>query len=353
MRAIIFIFLLHASIASATTCHSQLWPKESAIHDSSYSIPHETLAALKRESNKQLKRSPQPIAQLSSAGKLSLSDPTLINSRKSMQDADAASVLALTYRLTHQTDYLKKATDILLSWSKSNKPSGNPIDETRLEGMIWAYDLISCDLSSQNKTDILNWFERIHTKKMDWVFGKITSINNHRIHQLKMLLLLDKVLKKNKNWKNDVDSAAQYSTINLNDKSGLSVEYLERNALYYHNYVVQPWLEISLITGCCKQPVTQAFLFLRNQIKTHHIKHEFSHSHAKIDTLRAHAGFAYAKQDGTFDISRTAPTIIAYYTLINVLPDPVLWNIQQQVASSPKILFLKARRILWQPNPQH
>jgi hypothetical protein len=345
------IFLLHASIASAITCRPQLWPKDSAIHDSFYSIPQGILLALGRESNKQLHPPPHPIAQLSSAGKVNLSDSALIDSRRAIQDADAVAVLALTYYLTRQTDYLKKATEILLSWSKINQPSGNPIDETRLEGMIWAYDLISCDISSQNKTDILNWFERMHTKKRNWVFCKITSVNNHRIHQLKMLLLLDKIL--NKNWKNDLDSAVQYSTINLNDKSGLSVDYLERNALYYHNYVLQPWLEITLVTGCCKQPVTHAFLFLRNQIITHPIKREFSHSHAKIDTLRAHAGFTYAKQDGTFDFSRTAPTIIAYYTLMSVAPDPILWNIQKQIATSPKILFLKARRILWQSHSQH
>jgi hypothetical protein len=140
------------------------------------------------------------------------------------------------------------------------------------------------------------------------------------------LLLLDKVLNKHKNWKNDLNSAARYSTINLNGQSGLSIDYSQRKALYYHNYVLQSWLEISLITGCCKQPVTQAFLFLKKQIITKHIQHEFYHSQAKIDTLRGQAGFTYAKQDGTFDTSLAAPTIIAYYTLTNVLPDSALSN---------------------------
>jgi len=352
VRTIIFTWLLYVSItAHGHSCHSQLWPDESPIHHgSSYSIQQDMLLALKRESDKQLIEPPHPVAQLASAGKSSLEDVHLIASRKALQDADRAAILALSYRLTHQAEYLTKVTDILVNWARINQPTGHPIDETRLEGMIWAYDLISCHLSSQDNTLILSWFERLHAKKMAWRFGKITTKNNHRIHQLKMLLLLDNVLNKKINWENDRKTAIQYSTINLNNQSGESIDYFERSALYYHNYVLQPWLEISLIANCCKPPVIQAFMFLRNQILTHHIAHEFLHSHANIDILRAHAGFTYAKQDSTFKIARAAPTIIAYYTLTTTLPEPALWMIQKQVISSPRILFLKARRILWQQN---
>ena len=213
--------------------------------------------------------------------------------------------------------------------------------------MIWAYDLIACDLSEEDNDCILNWFETLRIKKRAWIPGHFTSENNHRIHQLKMLLLLDKVLHRDLDWQLDIESSKKYATINLNPQSGASIDYVERSALYYHNYVVQPWLEISLITGCCRKPVQQAFSFLADKILSHQMGGEFSHSLSPIDRLRAQGGFEYALKGGTFDMKKAAPTIVAYYTLDKTKPDPRLWLIEEQAVSSPWMVFLRARRRLW------
>jgi hypothetical protein len=288
-----------------------------------------------------------PVAVLGSSGTVDSKSTTLIASRNAFQDADRAAVLALAYRVTHNEAYFKKIREILTSWAKVNQPTGNPIDETRLDGMIWAYDLISCDLSEEDKTQIVNWFEQLRSKKKAWHFGAITSTNNHRIHQLKMLLLLDKILGHYDGWQSDLKVAEDYSKINLNPQSGISVDYSQRSALYYHNYVTQPWLEIALITACCWLPIDHAFSFLSNKILSHDIGHEFSNSKAPIDALRAAHGFEYAKKGGTFDVKRAAPTIVAYYTLNRAIPEPKLWFIQEHAKPSPKMMFLKIRRILW------
>ena len=81
-----------------------------------------------------------------------------------------------------------------------------------------------------------------------------------------MLLLLDKVLQRHQDWLRDLNDAEHYATLNLNSQSGLSVDYTQRSSLYYHNYVLQPWLEISLISGCCHNPTPQAFIFLSDKI---------------------------------------------------------------------------------------
>ena len=274
---------------------------------------------------------------------------SLVASRKSVEDADEAAVLAMTYHLTNNIDYLNKTRDILTSWAKINQPTGNPIDETRLEGMIWAYDLMACHLSKQDKNLILSWFERLLIKKKNWRLGLITTSNNYRIHQIKMLLLLDKILHRNNGWAYHLEQAKHYSTINLNPQSGASIDYIQRNALYYHNYVMQPWLEISLITGCCEQPVKKGFLFLSNKILSHHIGGEFANSSAKIDRIRENGGFVYAKNGGRFDVTKTAPTIVTYYTIVRDNPDPYLWSIQQQSKPSAWMEFLNARRVLWKP----
>ncbi|HBI21845.1 MAG TPA: hypothetical protein DDY37_04570 [Legionella sp.] len=340
--------LSHNAMATTMACRPLLWPVTSAVINPSFPIDPETMSELQHWSEQFVHQPSNPVPILSSAGNTNINDSRLIASRRAFEDADHAAVLALTYRLTHQVDFLNKTREILTGWSKINHPTGSPIDETRLEGMIWAYDLIACDLPQEEKDGILNWFEALHIKKRAWIPGHFTSENNHRIHQLKMLLLLDKMLHRDPDWKLDIKNAKKYAIINLNPQSGASIDYFERSALYYHNYVVQPWLEITLVTGCCRKPVQQAFSFLADKMLSHQMDDEFSHSRAPIDTLRAQGGFQYAKKGGTFDVKKAAPTIVAYYTLDRTRPDPRLWLIEEQGTSSPWMVFLRARRRLWQ-----
>ena len=336
------------TMAATAVCRPLLWPSKSPINNPSLSIPQSNTVELQAWSDKFIRQPAHPIAVLSSSGRINIKDSTLIASRKSVEDADKAAVLALTYRLTRNVDYLNKARTILTSWASINNPTGNPIDETRLDGMIWAYDLIACDLPATDKALIIRWFEQIRAMKIAWTFGPITSTNNYRIHQLKMLLLLDKVLLHNQDWVNDKISADTFSTINLDPESGMSIDYLQRSALYYQNYVMQPWLEISLITGCCSQAIKRGFTFLSDKILSHETTNEFSDSSANIDALRAKGGFSYAVKGGSFKVTKAAPTIVAYYSIEKIRINPSLWAILQRTKPSPKMAFLNARRLLWQ-----
>lgn len=350
---VMLLSLLRSAMAESPICHPLLWPATTAMVHPIFSVPISTVDELQQWSKKLMKKSAHPIATLHSAGKTDLNDPELIASREAFKDAGNMAVLALTYRLTNNKDYLNKTKQTLLSWAKINHPTGHPIDETNLEGMIWAYDLIACDLSDQDKHTILDWFERMRSKKIVWEFDKLSSTNNHRIHQIKMLLLLDKILQRHSDWFHEIKNAESYASINLDPQSGVSVDYRQRSALFYHNYDVQPWLEISLVTDCCRKATNQAFVFLEKKIVTHRIGNEFFHSQVKLDTERAKNGFTYAQRGGRFDVTRAASTIVTYYTINRIRPDPRLWSIVQRTKSSPWLVFTKARRILWQPvNPQ-
>jgi hypothetical protein len=337
---VIILMLFNLPVHAEKPCHPLLWP-ENAFHQPS----KEVIADVKHAAKTALNQPAHPVPTLSSAGQSSLHDEKLLATREGFKDADHAAILALAYALTHEEKYLHKTRDILLAWSAINKPTGHPIDETRLEGMIWAYDLIACDLTQENNQQIKHWFEDMRVKKNEWEFGEKTSKNNHRIHQLKMLLLLDKVL----NHPLDISNIEKYSRMNIHTETGETVDYQERTALYYHNYVLQPWLSISLISGCCKPSVDAAFDFLSNKILKNDINGEFVQSTAKLDKVRGINGFAYAKKDSTFDVSKAAPTILLYYTLHHETPNETLWQIQQQAKPSPWLTFLRVRRELWNP----
>lgn len=355
MRAWLALVLYpeHAALAHELRCDAQLWPKLSAINDPSFMIQPDVLVELKKVSKTLLNKPAHPVVILGSAGQVHQKDPMFISSREAFKDADHAALLALTYRLTHESIYLKKVDELLVQWAKVNHPTGHPIDETRLDGLIWAYDLVQCDLPEKDRALILAWFKTLRLKKMAWTFAHVTTSNNHRIHQIKMLLLLDNVLDFKKAQQADVDRASYYASLNLNQKSGMSLDYMERSALYYHNYVMQPWLEIALLSDCCRQPIEQGFLFLSQKIKSHALEGEFLHSKANIDALRAQNGFTYAIKGGRFDIQRAAPTVVSYYTLVRGPPDRTLWLIQQQSKPSAKMTFLKIRQRLWHPSLKH
>jgi hypothetical protein len=343
------LYVTEDAMAQSTVCRALLWPRSSAVNDPSFTVPPELLMQLKRIANPLLSKHAHPMLTLGSSGKVNRRDPLLLASREAFKDADRAAVLALTYRLTHDTRYLDCVRDGLIQWATLNHPTGNPIDETRLDGFIWAYDLVSCDLSEQERRVVLRWFQAMRFKKIAWNFGHVTTSNNYRIHQIKMLILLDTVLGFENARRLDIASADKYSHINLNHVSGVSVDYLQRHALYYHNYVMQPWLEIGLLTGCCRQPMDKAFYFLSQKIVSNSIGGEFLHSEAKIDGLRAQGGFTYATKGGSFNLDQAAPTIVMYYTLARIPPDLRLWGIQAQSKPSAKMIFLNVRRILWAP----
>lgn len=348
---IIFGFFLISNIklVFAEDCQPELWPKDSLIIKNPSSISSDLLSDLHKQTDKFLTKSPHAIKTLISSGVTDTKDPSRLATLEAVKDADHAALMALMFRMTHKDIYLQKTRELLLAWAGSNEPTGNPIDETKLAGMIWAYDLAHCDLNQQDQNSIKTWFKKLHDKKIAFTLGKKSINNNHHTHQLKMLLLLDKVLNDQNNWKKDYTDAEKFSKININLQTGETQDYQERTALYYHNYDLQPWIEITLISDCCKTPVMKAFQFLSDRIHTGDYKNEFSHSTAPIDKKRAEGGFEYAKSGGVFDLHKAAPTIVAYYTLINSTPDPMLWNIVVETKPSPWLTFLTARRALWSP----
>ncbi|MBA3661981.1 MAG: alginate lyase family protein [Gammaproteobacteria bacterium] len=340
------LLLFNLTAFAQEKCVPLLWPTTSLLYED---VNHaQVFSVLKKQADKAMHSPSQAIEILASAGITNITDKKLQNSRRVMREADQAAVLALTYRLSSNKAYLEKAREILLLWSAKNHPTGNPINETRLEGLIWAYDLIACQLSSAEQIQIKTWFTQLRKKKMAWHFGPATRINNHRTHQLKMVLLLDKVLGLSQDFHDDIKSSEQHAEINLDPKTGQSYDYHNRSSLYYHQYDLQPWLEIKLITQLNLPAIDKAYYFMQNKIRAHEINGEFKDSKAPIDALRAKGGFSYAVAGSQFDIKRAAPSILTFYTQHCAPIAPDMLAIVRSAKPSPWLAFLQARQMLWQ-----
>lgn len=344
---ILFALPIRTALGFSASCHPVLWKKQDFSHirnsKTAFREQH-TIASL---SSHYLKEKAHPIRRIASAGKINPHDHELVISRRAFGDAGRAAMLALAYQLYNEPAYINKVENILLAWAKINEPTGHPIDETRLEGFIWAYDLVACHLSENSRAIILSWFEKIRFRKSLWHFGPLTKNNNHHTHQLKMELLLDKVLHRPLAEQKDRAHIHIHLKKNINMNTGETIDYHERTALYYQNFDLEPWLEISLVTGCCQKSVSSAFNFIASRILNHHLEGEFLHSIARIDYLRGQNGFAYAKAGRKFQVSRATDSIITYYTIMPDPPSARLWNIANNHPVSPWTHFLMYRRMFW------
>ena len=155
---------------------------------------------------------------------------------------------------------------------------------------------------------------KIQTNKHQWKFGPSSGKNNFRTHQLKILLMLDRLLEDEKSLNKDKENLRQHINNNLLEK-GVSIDYEERDALHYHTYNLEPWLEIALLEPNYLEKVEESYQFLIQQIKDDNIHNQFANSKQKIDAKRAKGGFSYTKKGSSFDPKRITRSVIAFNTL--------------------------------------
>lgn len=347
---------LFANLTPVQACENLFWRHvnnrtlESLTHGAVSSQDNSSSAVLielRKAADQSLKTNPAPVSRLRSAGETDPHGPELRATRRAFADADRAAILALAYRLLGDERYLHAARAILLQWAEVNVPTGHPIDETRLDGLLWSYDLVCNDLDAQSRNNVAAYFNRIHTAKVAWKFGPRTRNNNHRTHQIKSLLLLAQVTGNQRALDDARQQAVLHTTVNLDADTGASRDYTERDALYYHAFNLDAWLEIALLSDCCLETVKKSFWFGMHKLQKQDIGGEFAHSSASIDQRRDQAGFHYAKAGSTFDEKRYTRSILAYSTLVDSAEDTGLWKAAIRQPVERKNLFYLARQVLW------
>jgi multidrug resistance efflux pump len=326
----------------------RLWPPDSPLVSGGASrIADPRFQSVRKAvldaADRALRVPPAPVQILRSAGATDKDDPAFQLSRRAFEDSDHFALLALAWSLTGRSDYRDAAGRIVQAWATLNQPTGQPIDETRLEGFLWGLDLLGARVDDPA---VAAWLERWRAAARAWHFGPKTAYNNHKTHHLKTLLMLDKLLDRKSDYQKDLRDAEEHLRVNLPNADGSSLDYHERDALHYHVFDLEAWEEIALLTGCCGANVDRAFGFLRSATLDRPEHLEFSESTASIDRKRAAAGFEYA-QPHPYDIQKAARAIFGYATLPSRRVDPAFYRAAEQGRQSGS-LFYEARYYLWQ-----
>jgi hypothetical protein len=197
---------------------------------------------------KALTEQPNPIEKITSQGLLE-GNPAKTASLKAVEDCYKVYSLAFCYRLFKQDRYLYKATEFLTAWAKTNKATGDPIDETKLEDMVTGYDLVRNNLSAENRTLIDLWFDSIADSEVNSVSakpGKGTAINNWNSHRIKMITLIAYTLHADKYDTYITTELEKQLAINLN-ADGTTHDFVERDAFHYHTYDIEPLLTTCIV----------------------------------------------------------------------------------------------------------
>lgn len=205
---------------------------------------------LLKDADAALKDAPNPPDTILTEGILQ-GDPRKIKTWKSIEDMQKVYALAFAYKITNNTKYLTKTVDFLMSWANKNQPQGNPINDTNLDKIIFAYDLVKVDLATTAKTVIIAWLTKVGQQQIisfDKAVSKValTSMNNWNSHRIKEVAEVAWSIddEKMKVWVKD--NYNKQIAVNLN-ADGSSFDFHERDALHYHIYDVDPLLVAATI----------------------------------------------------------------------------------------------------------
>ncbi|RYU90876.1 hypothetical protein EWM62_09560 [Mucilaginibacter terrigena] len=199
-----------------------------------------------RTADQSLNETPNPIETILSQGLLA-GDPRKTASLKAVEDAGKVYALTLAYKMSEKTKYLAKATEFFIVWAKVNKATDDPINQTKLEDMVTAYDLVRDDIKPDDRDLIDGWLRSIADALVNSKYAKGnrgTAINNWNSHRIKMITLIAYTLHDSKYDSTIVTELEKQLNVNLNP-DGTTHDLVERDAFHYQTYDIEP-----LISAC-------------------------------------------------------------------------------------------------------
>jgi alginate lyase len=262
--------------------------------------------------------SPSPIKQIESEGKLE-SDPGKIATQRSLGDMKKVQSLALAYAGTQDKSYAKAARDYIVAWAKQNKPTGDPIDETQIEPLLFGYDLVRPTMNDEDRGTVDHWLREIASKTLSFHDPKPwTNWNSHRI---KTVGLIAFILQDQELIDQAVSLYKQQVQNNLRS-DGSSLDFEERDAVGYHDYDIWPLLTFAIAAqrngidlynyvAPNGASLAKAVDFLRPFVEGRQSHAEFVHTSVEFDKQRAAHGEKGHGMGQAYDPKHGLPAIDA------------------------------------------
>jgi hypothetical protein len=193
-----------------------------------------------------LDQTPHPIAKIQTAGKLKGSVEKN-QTEEALKDISRLKSLEYGFVLTGRVDFQKKAETYVLAWAKTCQPPENPIDGTNLETFIETYDLVRPDMAPGDQSVVDGWLRHVEqTLFASDDLHKKNHINNWQAHRLKIIGMAAFTLGDVAMEQQVLDEFKALLSVNLN-QDGTTYDFLERDALHYHVYDLEPMIRLAII----------------------------------------------------------------------------------------------------------
>jgi Alginate lyase len=268
----------------------------------------------RRLADQSLTEDPHPVDTIRTEGLLQ-GDRRKTATWAALGDMDKIYALALVYKVSGDRKYLRALTLYLGMWAATDRPRGDPIDDTNLDPVIEAYDMVKGDLPLATASSVYKWLKATAAVELSAPFNqptRATSSNNWHSHRLKIVGEIAFAIG---------DTALEGFTIrgireqigrNLNP-DGSSSDFVTRDALHYHVYDLEPLLTLAIVlqratginyytyvspAGTSIRRSVQWLLPYLDGTKTHA---EFVHSTVDFDRQRGQNGEAAYKTGTLFD----------------------------------------------------
>lgn len=249
-----------------------------------------------RAAARALQRTPQPMARVHIEGTLP-GQGIYDQSAEALRDLDAMRDLAIAARVTGNEAYDAAAARFMAAWAETYRPSFNPIDETRFESLMLAWDLLSPASRAglpPSVDALLRSFAEGYPRQ--FVRGA-TAVNNWHSHRVKLAVLAAFALGEPQAL---LAARAMFDDQlrgNI-DRQGEVYDFAQRDALHYVVYSLEPLMMAVLAArrhgqdwfGAEGGRLGLALAWLRPYAEGRQVHEEFRRSRVDFDRIRREAG---------------------------------------------------------------
>lgn len=265
-----------------------------------------------------------------------------IASRQAQEDWRQAGLQALAFRLGGAPEHARSAERYLLSWVPMYTPSYNPIDETDLVVLLYAFDLMQDGLSPQQNAAFHQLGRHLaegYLAQPIRVGAPSSAKNNWQCHRIKLATAGAFLC-------GDTDLIAQAKTaferqlmINI-DANGQCWDFVQRDALHYVVYMLEPMLMSATMAAAHGQDwlsspaiedrLRKAIDWLSPFALGTQQHEEFARTTVEFDRRRARAGVpgyrgVWKREEAATVYWLAARLDVRFDSVRRALPPPPLW----------------------------
>ncbi|WP_323119351.1 alginate lyase family protein [Burkholderia alba] len=171
-------------------------------------------------------------------------------SAEAMKDMELMRNAALAWRVTNQSRYLALVDRFLSAWVATYQPSFNPIDETRFENLILAYDMTASVLPVKTRNATAAFIAKLGNGYVQQIDAQKRPLagtwrNNWQSHRIKLIALSAFTLGDRRMMNAAQRLFAEHLADNIKP-DGTTYDFEERDALHYAVYDLQPLVTAAL-----------------------------------------------------------------------------------------------------------